>query len=110
LIAYKQALDLNPKYSLAWANLCGLLSQVQAYDVALAACDLALLHDSYWGSDGEALAWDNRGNILFYLGDYQESLESFNKALAVNPGYSNANNNRSIVLSHLKHFVPEQDE
>ena len=109
LFAYKQALDLNPKYSLAWANICGLLSQVESYDLALQACDRALLNGSHWGSDGEALAWDNKGNILFYLGRYQESLDAFNHALAANPNYSNANINRSVVLNHLKYFVLNKD-
>ena len=109
LFAYKQAIDLNSKYSLAWANICGLLSQVESYDLALQSCDRALLNDSYWGSDGEALAWDNKGNILFYLGRYQESLDAFNHALAANPNYTNASINRSVLLKHLKHFLPNQD-
>ena len=109
LFSYQQALNLNPKYSLAWTNLCGLLSNIESYDLALQACDRALLNNSYWGSDGEALAWDNKGNILFYLGRYQESLDAFNHALAANPNYANANINRSVVLNHLKYFVLNQD-
>ena len=82
---------------------------VEWLNLALQDCDRALLNNSHWGSDGEALAWDNKGNILFYLGRYQESLDAFNHALAANPNYSKANINRSIVINHLKHFVLNKD-
>lgn len=110
LVAYKQALDLDPTYSLAWANICGVLSQFESYDLALEACDRALQNDSFWGTDGKALAWDNKGNVLFNLGRYQQSLDAFNRALAANPDYHNANINRVIVLSHLKHSQGQKNQ
>ena len=105
LLAYGQALDLNPKYSLALANMCGLLSKIKSYDLALKACDYALEKDSFWGLEGKALALDHKGNILFNLGLYQQSLNAFDSALAANPNYDNASINRSIILNHLKYFA-----
>lgn len=102
LFAYKQAIDLDSKYSLAWANICGVLGQVESYNLALRACDRALQNDSLWGIDGKALAWDNMGNALFNLGNYQQSLDAFEHALAANPHYYNASINRSIVLNRMK--------
>ena len=105
LLAYGQALDLNPKYSLALANICGLLNKIKSYDLALKACDYALENDSFWGLEGKALALDYKGSILFNLGRYQQSLDAFNSALAANPNYNNASINRSIILNHLKYFA-----
>lgn len=105
LFAYGQALSLNPKYSLALANICGLLSQIRSYHLALKACDRALENDSSWGFEGKALALDNKGKVLFNLGRYQQSLDAFDSAIAANPNYKNASINRSILLKHLQYFA-----
>ncbi|MEM9482752.1 MAG: tetratricopeptide repeat protein [Cyanobacteria bacterium P01_F01_bin.116] len=101
LLAYNHALIIQPTYSLVLANRCGVLSQLGEYDQALISCDLALEVNAQWGSQGEALGWDNRGNALFNLERYQEALNSFEQALSHNPGYSNAQRNRQIVLYQL---------
>ncbi|MEM9809065.1 MAG: tetratricopeptide repeat protein [Cyanobacteria bacterium P01_D01_bin.56] len=101
LLAYNHALLIRPEYSLVLANRCGVLSQMGEYSQALASCDLALKVNHHWGVNGSALGWDNRGNVLFNLEQYQEALDSFEKALIYNPGYENARRNRQIVLTQL---------
>ncbi|MEO1591766.1 MAG: tetratricopeptide repeat protein [Cyanobacteria bacterium J06632_22] len=102
LLAYDHALMLNPDYSLVLANRCGVLSQLESYQMALQSCDMAIEIDHLWGAQGAALAWDNRGDVLFRLEDYQASLASFDQALAVNPDYQNARRNREVVLAQLE--------
>jgi len=101
-MAYDHALMLSPDYSLALANRCGVLSQLEDYDQALVSCGLALQGDGRWGAQGSALAWNNQGNALFILKQYKASLRAFEKAIRVNPGINDAWYNRSIVLSQLQ--------
>jgi tetratricopeptide (TPR) repeat protein len=101
LLSYNHALLLNPQFSLVLANRCAVLSRLEKYSEALTSCNLALKGDGRWGSEGEALAWDNRGDALFNLERYEESLASFERALQSNPNYINAWWNRAIVLRKL---------
>ena len=108
LEVYDHVLMLSPRYSLGLANRCGVLSKLGQYVKALASCDLALMGDERWGMEGPELAWNNRGDVLFNLELYPESLRSFERALAVNADYKSAQLNRMIVLGHLKK-VPQQN-
>jgi tetratricopeptide (TPR) repeat protein len=62
---------------------------------------LLLRGDRHWGLDVEALAWDNRGDALFNLEHYEESLVVFENAIASNSSYGHANRNRAVVLEKL---------
>ena len=108
LVAYDHALLLAPDYSLVLANRCGVLSQLRKYTQALVSCNLALKGNKQWGAQGAALAWNNRGDALFNLERYQESLYSFEQALAINPGYQNAQHNRAIVIYQLEQIAKQQ--
>lgn len=101
LLSYNHALVINPASSLVLANRCAVLSRLERYAEALTSCNLALEENSQWGSEGEALAWDNRGDALFNLERYEESLASFERALQCNPDYANARSNREVVLQKL---------
>ena len=101
LAAYDHALLIDPDYSLILANRCGVLSILGEYGQALESCDLAIKKDQKWGRQGAAIAWDNQGDALFNLERYQESLESFEIALLINPNYQNAKRNREIVQYQL---------
>ncbi|NJK47810.1 tetratricopeptide repeat protein [Candidatus Gracilibacteria bacterium] len=101
LISYNHALLIIPNYSLALANRCGVLDKLKRYSEALTSCELALGGDKQWGSGGEALAWNNQGDILFNLGLYEEALASFERALAINPNHEGANWNRMVMLHKL---------
>ncbi|NJM95656.1 MAG: tetratricopeptide repeat protein [Acaryochloridaceae cyanobacterium CSU_5_19] len=46
-------------------------------------------------------AWYNRGNALVYLGQNEEAIASFEKALVLKPNKDQAWNNRGIALSEL---------
>ena len=109
LVAYDHALLIKPTHSLALANRCGVLSQLAHYDQALTSCDLALDGDGQWGVIGSALAWNNRGDVLFNLEQYQASLRSFEKALLVKPDLQTAWHNRAVVLSQLENLENVSD-
>ena len=102
LRAYDHALVISPDYSLALANRCGVLSQLENYDQALVSCDMALKGDGRWGAQGSALAWNNRGDALFNLKKYKASLRAFEKAILIDPDLKGAWYNRALALSQIQ--------
>ncbi|WP_455392776.1 tetratricopeptide repeat protein [[Eubacterium] cellulosolvens] len=54
-------------------------------------------------------AWNNKGVILTKMGKYNEAIESFDKALRINPGVSNIWLNRGIALVKLNEFEEALD-
>lgn len=101
LISYNHALLINPEFSLVLANRCGVLSALEKYSQALISCEFALKGNQVWGEMGEALAWNNQGDVLFNLGRYQESLASFDRALAIVPDNQSIQHNRELVIQQL---------
>ena len=87
----RQALVIDADYSAAWSELgrnygnkigLGLASQEEAYPLALDAQNKALELDS-----GNAAAYSRRGwDRLTYEGDLAAAAESFEQALALEPG------------------------
>lgn len=102
LTSYDHALLIDSEYSLVLANRCGVLSKLEKYSQALASCDLALKGNQQWGNIGELLVWNNRGDALFNLGRYEESLEAFDKALMINPYNKSIIQNRAVVVRKLE--------
>lgn len=120
LISFDNALLLKPDYSLGLANRCGILSVLGENTKALDACEMALLGDQQWGTSGQVLAWNNRGNALLKMERYEEALASFQKSLAIDPDDAEAQQYRHVVLNKLhkkdsKHpsfpdFAPHQKD
>ena len=52
-----------------------------------------------------APGWNNKGNILIGLGNYDEALACCSKAVELNPGYSYAWNARGNALKKLGQHV-----
>ena len=75
--------------------------KIKEYEQALNSCKLALRGDGHWGRQGAALAWNNQGDVLFNLKRYQESLKSFEQAIAINHNCASAQRNRAVVLRQL---------
>jgi tetratricopeptide (TPR) repeat protein len=44
-----------------------------------------------------ATAFNNRGVVYRFKGEYERALEDYNQAIALNPGFANAYNNRGII-------------
>jgi tetratricopeptide (TPR) repeat protein len=51
--------------------------------------------------DREAQAWKKRGNEQYNLGDFEESIASYDKALEFKPDFHLASKNRTIALKKL---------
>ncbi|UYP45486.1 Photosystem I assembly protein Ycf3 [Candidatus Lokiarchaeum ossiferum] len=99
---YRQALKLNPKYSMAWNNLGWILfDQFQQYKEAEKCYKKALKYDNR-----NFYAWNNWG-ILYYRQkmNFSKAQECWEKAITFNPEFGNAWNNLS-VLYKFQHGNP----
>jgi tetratricopeptide (TPR) repeat protein len=130
LESYDWALRIDPTYSPAWAGRCLSLAQLSRFESALEACDRAIQNDN-WDFTSPAIAWLNRGRALVELARnpdasqsylkyanpsdltdpsfssnltyqiYGEALESYNRALAIDPDNEIAWTEQGLVLGRL---------
>lgn len=105
LASADRTLRLNPKYSLALAQRCQALFNLGKYAQAIAACDLALRSDENWGNNTAVIAWYHKGLAQNKLGQFNEAIASFNRALAINPENSLALIANCQALSNVGRFV-----
>jgi tetratricopeptide (TPR) repeat protein len=92
LVAYEEALRLNPSVRDSWYGKAHVLSELKRYHEALHAYDEALRIDPryYW-------AWFNKGQTLACLKRYEEALHAYDEALHT----SDVNLELQAVLSYL---------
>ena len=79
------ALQLEPNFSLAWAERCTIFSDMENYSDALNACEQALSTDQENDADTLATIWGTRGSLFKQLKFYDQALKSYNQALVINP-------------------------
>jgi tetratricopeptide (TPR) repeat protein len=79
------ALQLEPNFSLAWAERCTVLSNVGSYSDAIKACEQALKTDQENDANTLATIWGTQGSLFKQLKYYDEALKSYNQALVLNP-------------------------
>jgi tetratricopeptide (TPR) repeat protein len=79
------ALQLEPNFSLAWAERCTVLSDVGSYSDAIKACEQALKTDQENDANTLATIWGTQGSLFKQLKYYDEALKSYNQALVLNP-------------------------
>jgi tetratricopeptide (TPR) repeat protein len=82
--------------ALDWMVRAGQAAAVGNYAAALTALDNAIAFDP-----SQAVAHNNRGNVLFELGRYEEALASIDKAIALEPSQAIAHSNRGNTLNEL---------
>ncbi|MEA5468392.1 tetratricopeptide repeat protein [Spirulina sp. 06S082] len=111
LESYDWAIRTNPSYSPAYAGRCLSLAQFSRYEEALVACDRAIQAGN-WGHQNAATALLNRGRVLVKLAPtqnspqqglqfYQDALQSYNDALAIDPDNEETWTEQGTVLGRL---------
>ena len=78
--AFRKALDLDPKYAAAWANLGALLKEQKRYDEAEKACKRAVEID-----DKSAQAWNNLGTVFESRERYDEAEKAYRRSIKLDP-------------------------
>ena len=95
LVAYKQAIQLDPQYVFAYYFKGNALNKLQRYEEALAAYDEAIRLDQYVD------AYVGRGNVLRALERYEEALAAYNEAIRLSPQVASAYDRKILVLEML---------
>ena len=80
LAQFRQALDLDAEYHVAWNGMGNLLLRLNRHAEALACYESILTF-----SPDDAIALFNRGNVLQQEGAYHEALASYARALIARP-------------------------
>ncbi|MBD2018252.1 serine protease [Microcoleus sp. FACHB-53] len=96
ILAYNQAIQINPNYAAAYNDRGNARNNLGDYQKALADYNRAIELNP-----NDAAAYNNRGNARNNLGDYQEALADYNRAIELNPNYAAAYNNRGNARNNL---------
>lgn len=86
---YQKALSLNPNYTAAHFNLCGLYLIQKKYDQVISECGFVVADPTY---KARANAYTNIGIAYYSLGDMVKARENYQKALEINPTFVYAHN------------------
>ena len=96
ILAYNQAIQINPNYSYAYNNRGNARYQLKDYQKAIADFNRAIeLNPNL------AMAYNNRGNARDDLGDKQQAIADYDRAIKLNPNFALAYNNRGLARYDL---------
>jgi len=100
VLAYNQAISLNPNQAEAWYNRGNALGCLQQYSEALAAYQRAIALQPE-----RADFWVNRGHILVRLQQHSEAIASYDKAIALQPNNSEYWQHKGSLLARLQKYA-----
>ncbi len=99
LVAYEQAIILDPNSATAYHNKGFTLYVLKRYDEALAVCEQAMILDP-----NSATAYYNKGVVLYVLKRYDRALAAYEQAIRFNPNSARAYVDKGNVLGNLKRY------
>ena len=99
LVAYDQAIRLDPNYAEAYLGRGNVLFDLKRYDEALTAYNQAIQLNSTY-----AFGYHGRGNVLFDLKRYDEALAAYNQAIQLNSTYAFGYLSKGNALIELKRY------
>ena len=96
LAAYSRAIQLDPKYAIAYLGRGNIYKDLNEYQKALADYNRAIQLDPYIAN-----AYNSRGTTYYYLKEYQKALDEYDRALQIDPNDSLAKENRALAYRML---------
>lgn len=101
LSAYNAAININPNYYNALVGRCATLNQIFKYEKALVDCNKAI---EISPNNSNSRVWVVRGHALAGMGQYEESITSYDRAIAISPNNSHAWGGRCNTLNFLRKY------
>ncbi len=101
---FDTALNLDPEFTIAWANRSFPAYYLRQYQTALESCNKALELDPENEKKMHEVIYSNRGCILLQLQDLTAALEDFTTALEIAPNLDEAWNGRGTALYRLGRY------
>lgn len=99
LVAFEQALSLDPHDAGAWYNKGETLYNLKHYEEALAAYEQVIqLQPNY------LVAYLAKGWLLYDLKRFQEAFDSYDQAIQRDPYYAVAYNDKSVLLRSSRRY------
>ena len=104
LDCYDKALEIDPKFAVAWNGKGSSLHKLGRYTEALDCCDKALEIDPQ-----HVYAWNNKGVLLKKRGRFEEALDCYDKALEIDPKFAVVWNSKGSSLHSLGRYTEALD-
>ena len=101
LKAFEQAIGENSQKAHFWLNKARVLADLQEYSEAIAASERAIELSDRSAQYELAIAFNQKGQSLLKMKQYQESLAAFEQSLKYSPDYLSALQGKGIVLYEL---------
>jgi len=102
IYAYGKAIELDPKYAMAYNNRGAVYDNIGNYSQAIKDFDKAIeLSPNY------AIAYYNRGGAYKSLGNYSQAIKDYDRAIDLNPKYVEAYYNRGNAYGSLGNYSQE---
>jgi tetratricopeptide (TPR) repeat protein len=98
-----------PRNSVAIAYQCAALVQLDKYEDAIDKCEQALQINGNWGKLSPTFAWLYRGLAQRQLGELENALDSYNRALKVNPEDILVKAQRCALIAEIGDKSPEKN-
>lgn len=93
--AYNEAITLNPKSAIYYANRAAAYSQLKRHDKAIEDCHSALRCDNNYSK-----AYSRLGLAHFSLGEYQQAVAAYKRAAELEP--ENDSVKQSLIIAEKK--------
>ena len=87
ITSFERAILINQDYSLAFAQICGTLTDLKRYEDAIKACDNAIENNKNgdWGESSPLIAYQYQAEVLTKSERLDKAIEAYKKALEINP-------------------------
>ena len=100
--SYDQALEIFPESSFILARRCQVANDLGNFEEALNSCQLALEGDRIFGPEDSAMVWSQQSRAFVGLEQYEQALNSADRAITLNAGIPESWNNKGVSLWFLQ--------
>lgn len=97
MMYFKDLLEIDAQHGKAWYNYANVLADVEEYEDAVEAYQMALELD-----DSIPSLWYNYGNTLLDIQNFKDAIHAFQKCIKLRPNYVEAQFNLAVTHTELQ--------